>query len=255
MNELMNFDYDERPVRVIRDETGAPWWVVVDVCEILGLVNPSVAIEGLDEDEVNTLRKGEGILGPGNPNVNVINESGLYTLIIRSKKPEAKSFRKWITSEVLPAIRMNGYYEAVPGSIPHTDGTATISVARLTETAQGIKAAMIIARAFGFRDEEARRLANGVVKKITGVDALELLGVSKEAEGNGIFDDFLEECCRVGEALRSQSSKLYGRFAQWCRDAGIDQAPTLKAFGRFMTGQFNKTKINGLVFYEGIGLS
>ncbi len=249
MNELMNFDYDERPVRVIRDENGAPWWVVSDVCEILGLTNPSIAIEGLDEDErskKNLGRQGETW---------IINESGLYTLIIRSNKPEAKSFRKWITSEVLPAIRMNGYYEAVPGSIPHTDGTATISVARLTETAQGIKAAMIIARAFGFRDEEARRLANGVVKKITGVDALELLGVSKEAEGNGIFDDFLEECCRVGEALRSQSSKLYGRFAQWCRDAGIDQAPTLKAFGRFMTGQFNKTKINGLVFYEGIGLS
>lgn len=252
MNELMNFDYDERPVRVIRDEDGTPWWVAKDVCEVLTIQDHHQAVESLDEDEKGWVK----VPTPGGPqDTKTINESGLYTLIIRSNKPEAKSFRKWITSEVLPAIRMNGYYEAVPGSIPHTDGTATISVARLTETAQGIKAAMIIARAFGFRDEEARRLANGVVKKITGVDALELLGVSKEAEGNGIFDDFLEECCGVGEALRSQSSKLYGRFAQWCRDAGIEQAPTLKAFGRFMTGQFNKTKINGLVFYEGIGLS
>lgn len=88
----------------------APWFVAADVCKVLALTNPSKAVDGLDPDEVAlyTLTNGEGT--SGNPNVNIISESGLYALIFRSRKPAAIRFRKWVTSEVLPAIRKTGSY-------------------------------------------------------------------------------------------------------------------------------------------------
>jgi prophage antirepressor-like protein len=109
-SNIVAFQFQNHPARVIQDEAGNPWWVAKDVCDILGYANPSDTISTLDEDEKNTLRISEGIPSRGNPNVNVINESGLYTLIIRSNKPEAKPFRKWITAEVLPSIRKTGGY-------------------------------------------------------------------------------------------------------------------------------------------------
>ena len=94
-----------KQVRVVVDEAGEPWFVAKDVCDILELDTEN--IRRLDDDEKG-LNK---IQTPGGAqNMNVINESGLYTLVIRSNKPEAKKFRKWVTSEVLPSIRKHGLY-------------------------------------------------------------------------------------------------------------------------------------------------
>ena len=85
-----------------------PYFVAVEVCEILGLDQPTRALDGLDEDEKLTLplvRAGQ------KRTVNLINESGLYNLIFKSRKPEAKLFRKWVTGEVLPSLRKSGKYE------------------------------------------------------------------------------------------------------------------------------------------------
>ena len=86
-----------------------PWFCIKDICDILGLTNPTVVTQRLDEDEVTKFNLGSkvGI-------TNFTNESGLYTLILRSDKPEAKPLRKWITSEVIPAIRKTGKYEEKP---------------------------------------------------------------------------------------------------------------------------------------------
>lgn len=107
---LIPFQYGNRPARVIQDDAGNHWWVAADVCAILGIANPRDAVSVLDDDEKNTVGISDGIPSRGNPNVNVINESGLFALILRSNKPEAKPFRKWITAEVLPAIRKTGGY-------------------------------------------------------------------------------------------------------------------------------------------------
>lgn len=87
---------------------GEPWWVAKDVCDILGIKNARDAISSLDEDEKDTVGISDG--NRGNPNMNAISESGLYALILRSNKKEAKRFRKWVTSEVLPSIRKTGSY-------------------------------------------------------------------------------------------------------------------------------------------------
>lgn len=103
MNELQVFTYNGNEVRTVQKD-GEPWWVLKDVCEVLGLKNPTMIADRLDEDErakFDLGRQGE---------TNIINESGLYNVILRSDKPEAKPFRKWVTSEVLPAIRKHGAY-------------------------------------------------------------------------------------------------------------------------------------------------
>lgn len=85
---------------------GEPWFVAKDVCDILGTTNPTMAVDGLESFErakFNLGRQGEA---------NIISESGFYTLVLRSRKPIAKPFRIWVTSEVLPAIRETGKYIA-----------------------------------------------------------------------------------------------------------------------------------------------
>ncbi len=99
---VYTFSANNLRVIVINDE---PWFVGVDVCSTLGLGSPSKAMQTLDEDEV-TLTTIQGSHRP----TNLINESGLYSLIFKSRKPEAKKFKRWVTHEVLPAIRKTGSY-------------------------------------------------------------------------------------------------------------------------------------------------
>lgn len=112
MSELSVFRFRNAfPVRV-SDREGAPWFVAADVCKALAISNPTKAVTQLDDDEHTTLTFSEGRPGHGAQRVNIISESGLYALVIRSNKPEAREFRKWITAEVLPTIRRTGRYEA-----------------------------------------------------------------------------------------------------------------------------------------------
>lgn len=112
MNDVTIFNFDGADFRVIiRD--GQPWFVAKDVLGVLDLNNVTNALRNLDEDE-----RGLQILNTlgGPQEMTVITESGLYALIMRSNKPEARRFRKWVTSEVLPTIRKHGAY-ATPQTI------------------------------------------------------------------------------------------------------------------------------------------
>lgn len=113
------------------EREGEPWFVAKDVCEALGMDTnkhgTGAFLSHLDMDEVsdvnlNTLDTNRG-KHRGNPIVKIVSESGLYALILKSRKPEAKAFKKWVTSEVLPTIRKTGAtwpYRDGPGSIlPH----------------------------------------------------------------------------------------------------------------------------------------
>jgi anti-repressor protein len=84
---------------------GVLWWILKDICEALGLSNPTVVAGRLDDDEVTKFNLG-GQFGE----TIIVNECGLYTVILRSDKPEAKKFQRWITHEVLPSIRKHGAY-------------------------------------------------------------------------------------------------------------------------------------------------
>lgn len=125
--------FEGAPIRVIMID-GTPWWVLVDVCRVLDIRNPSDAASRLDSDEKTTLGNTEGaenrrFFGPGAAPT-LVNESGVYSLTITSRKPEAKRFKKWITSEVLPSIRRTGSYSVQPADV--SPPAPTLSMAEMT---------------------------------------------------------------------------------------------------------------------------
>ena len=110
---VIPFDFESHEVRMqlIDDE---PWFVAADVCGALSIANTARALSRLDDDEKGILSM--NTLG-GDQNLSVINESGLFSLILTSRKDEAKRFKKWVTSDVLPSIRRYGRYEDSEGKM------------------------------------------------------------------------------------------------------------------------------------------
>lgn len=113
-NELQKFDFKGTSLRTLTDEAGEPWFVAKDVCDILALSNATVALQSLDDDELTKFN-----LGGQHGESNIISEPGLYKLIMRSRKPEAKEFQRWVTHDVLPQIRRTGGY--IPTSESDSD--------------------------------------------------------------------------------------------------------------------------------------
>ncbi len=123
-NEIQKFDFKGSSLRTLTDEAGGPWFVAKDVCDILGMSNPSMAVTALDKDEVAQIDPKDylGSENRSNQAVNIVSEPGLYKLIMRSRKPEAHEFQRWVTHEVLPQIRRTGGY------IPATDADDDMTI-------------------------------------------------------------------------------------------------------------------------------
>lgn len=134
-NEIQVWNYESSEVRTVQ-VNGEPWFVLADVCKVLEIKNSRDAAAKLDGDE-----KGVALtdtLG-GKQHVTIINESGLYTVILRSDKPQAKPFRKWVTSEVLPSIRKHGAYmtdQALEKALTNPDFLIQLATQLKTEQEQ-----------------------------------------------------------------------------------------------------------------------
>ena len=204
MDNIIAFQYEStKEVQLIQDEHGDPWWVAKDVCEILGLESTHKAVERLDEDEKG--RKKIPTLG-GEQEMWIINEPGLYSLILRSSKPEAKKFKRWITHEVIPQIRKQGFY-TLPGShqyalnFIHTEADAAIRMAKT----------------FGFEGNQALLSANRAVKQRYDIDCLELMGaVHLISDDNEIHLTPTE----VGKELGSVSARKVNKILE---EMGLQQ--------------------------------
>jgi anti-repressor protein len=131
MNQIQKFLYSNQEVRSTAIN-GEPWFAAKDVCDVLELTNASMSIQRLDDDEVTKLNLG-GLIGE----TNFVNEPGLYSLILGSRKPEAKQFKRWITHEVIPSIRQHGAY-MTPSTIEKvlTDPDFIIQMANQMKTEQ-----------------------------------------------------------------------------------------------------------------------
>lgn len=108
MDQLIQFFYEgNKPIRsvLVNDD---PWFVAKDVCDVLDIANSRDAVGRLDDDERGVVST--DTLG-GNQEMQAVNESGLYSLVLGSRKPEAKAFKRWITHEVIPSIRRHGAYQ------------------------------------------------------------------------------------------------------------------------------------------------
>lgn len=143
MNGLQTFANEEfGSVRSLLIED-MPWFVGYDVAKALGYVKPRNAISvHVDDEDKNTALIQGGT--QGNPNMTIINESGLYSLILSSKLPTAKGFKRWVTSEVLPAIRRTGGYGTAT-QVTETETAAETLPARETTNDDYLRAASIVA--------------------------------------------------------------------------------------------------------------
>lgn len=119
MSNLTTFNFNDNQVRTVLID-GEPWFVASDVTSILELANTSMAVQALDDDEYRIIGRSEMAVltlsstdsqKGGAQSMTLVSESGLYSLVMRSRKPESKAFRKWVTSEVLPSIRKTGSYD------------------------------------------------------------------------------------------------------------------------------------------------
>jgi anti-repressor protein len=191
-NEIQQFYFNNAALRTLTDEAGEPWFVAKDVCDILEISNPSDALKRLDDDErsrFNLGRQGE---------TNIVNEAGLYALVLGSRKPEAHEFKRWVTHEVLPQIRRTGGY--IPAS--ETDDDITILA----------KAVMIGQRTM---EEQKRRIAEQQSRIV-------------ELEPKALFADAVaasDGTCLVGELakmLRQNGLNIgQNRLFQLLRDDGF----------------------------------
>jgi prophage antirepressor-like protein len=130
-NPPVVFPYTTSEIRVFMID-GAPWFVAADVCAALTIRNARDAVSKLDDDEKTTVGNPDARPGEGAQELNIINESGLYSLILTSRKPEAKKFKKWVTAEVLPAIRQTGRYQHPEAAAP-VEPLGVIAHSLLTE--------------------------------------------------------------------------------------------------------------------------
>ena len=177
MNNVIPFKFDAREVRtlVIDDQ---PWFVAADIAQALEYGVPSAMARYLDDDE-----KGVSIVHTpgGEQEMLVINESGLYSVILRSRKAEAKRFKKWVTAEVLPSIRKTGgYHVAANGEF--TQGAIREFQSSRAEILEGIvkvnASMMALGSAYGLQGNQLLLYTNKAVEKQTGVAPMALLGIT-----------------------------------------------------------------------------
>ena len=201
MNAITPFDFEGRAVRVVEDDAGLPWFVALDVCECLGISKPRDAVARLDEDErgpvvVDTLG--------GAQQVSAVNEPGLYSLTLTSRKPEAKRFKRWITHDVLPALRKTGSYsmeEAVPPPVPLAP---THRADVLVSASRSFQALLRTGRALRMSHARAVASANAATLRATGIDLVEELAAEdllQEAGSSGLLPGPPEEFPGAGAVL------------------------------------------------------
>lgn len=220
-NELMNFDFQGNGVRVVM-QNGDPWWVAKDVCDVLGHTNPSMALDRLDDDErakLNLGRQGE---------TNIVNEAGLYALILGSRKPEARVFKRWITHDVIPSIRKNGMY-ATDTLLDNPEHLLLLVTQRLVDERKARLAAEALL-------EEQKPLVTFAETCLDSKDSILVRELAKVANKNGI---------NIGQ------NRLYKLLREWglilpdstepsqrAMDAGyfaVVQRPVDTAYGQHLT--------------------
>lgn len=206
-SSIQLFNYNEAPVRVVmRGTPPSPWWVAKDVCDILGYVNVTDALnKHLEEDERSTLaiREGTSLKG-GNPNMNIINESGLYCLILRSNMPKAKEFRKWVTGTVLPQVMRTGLPEARSEYEP-----TQYQIDQLNFERAKFLQHMLEAPAFPLTDESKAVIQHEAFKMLTGRECLTMLPELSEQwySAEDIGRKIGISACKVGHVANQHNLK------------------------------------------------
>ena len=243
-NALQVFSYKEQQVRTVELD-GEIWFVAKDVCDILELSNPTEALRSLDEDERMTLSNSEGHSGQrgGAQSYNVINEPGMYKLIFKSRKAEAKEFTRWVTHEVLPSIRKNGIYTNQKRTKEEMDRELREHerlMKDLNLRGAQILQSMIDKELFPVTPETRTVFAHEVFKLVTGHSYLGMLPESTEK---------WYTATEIGDAIGLSANKV-GRIAK----ANGLKAPEGESneYGRwiFSKSQYSRREVSSFIYSE-----
>ena len=224
MSNIRIFNYNSVEVRTIQKDS-EPWFVLRDVCNVLGLGTPARVAERLDPDEVSQTHITDSM--GRQQETTIINESGLYNVILRSDKPEAKPFRKWVTSEVLPTIRRHGMY-ATPDTVEKmlADPDTTI---KLLETIKQERAARLALEAKAEADKPKVLFADAVSASHTSIlvgDLAKLLRQNGVEIGQNRLFSFLREkgyLCSQGERYNLPTQRSMDRGWFQVKETTINQ--------------------------------
>lgn len=169
--EIQTFNFNDSTLRTLTDEAGDPWFVAKDVCDILGIRTNNLRTI-LDSDEISELSNDYSIdiAQNGGKSPLIISEAGLYGLVLKSRKPEAKEFKRWVTHEVLPTIRKHGAYmtqQTLDKALTSPDFLIQLAT-KLKEEQEKVKALEPKAKALdAFTDVEDRLLVRDAAKVLS----------------------------------------------------------------------------------------
>ena len=210
MNEVQIFQNDEfGKIRAV-DKNGEPWFVGYDIATILGYTVPSKAIQQHIDDEDKVKETFSPCQNGRVTTVWLINESGLYSLILSSKLPTAKKFKRWVTSEVLPAIRKTGKYELLPSPDVMADDEF-LDVTKL-EMDQRIRIAGIIA--------SCRRERLPLVAKVLSLDLDDLKIPSLTSEANSAAIEYIDSAWDSFDTT-IPIRVFHANYVNWCKENDI----------------------------------
>lgn len=242
--DIMPFCFESNEVRavMIQDE---PWFVARDICWVLSLKNVTEALRGLDEDErkqldtniINSEVGGRGTL--------VVNESGLYSLVFKSRKAAAKRFRKWVTSEVLPTIRKTGSYDLKEKKVVDVNHVHTRSTA--APNGLDIKYNLDLTKVISRPTREGLE----ILERLTGITFTDIRLGSDGVDD--LFQKFIGECCDVAEGERVSSFVLYGAWRRWLSSGCGRNDVGIQVFNRLASAHFTKIK-SSRMYYQGLKL-
>ena len=241
MTAITPFNFAGCEVRSIADEDGQPWFVGKDVCRALEHTNHNKALGRLPVDE----RKGVTISYPlGGPQMTtIINEPGVYRLIVTSRVPAAERFKHWLVHEVLPALRKTGRYQ-MPGSadplgdVPEETARLWLGLIRESRIIGGIKAAKLL-------------WAQSPLPPLPEVPAI-VQDDSGMAEVS-VVREFLQECTEADPAACIAAAKLYAAYTTWCGEAN-ERAASQNRFGRVAGALGHPRMKRGVTYYLGLKL-
>lgn len=246
MNEVQIFKNDEfGEIRVV-EKDGEVWFVAADVTKILGYNNNSKAIKDHVDEEDKHLCKYNESLGLSKFGAIIINESGLYSLILSSKLPTAKKFKRWVTSEVLPAIRKTGKYELLPSPDVMADDEF-LDVTKL-EMDQRIRIAGIIA--------SCRRERLPLVAKVLSLDLDDLRIPSLTSEANSAAIEYIDSAWDSFDTT-IPIRVFHANYVNWCKENDIvpmtknKLTAVLKKFYPIVTSM-SSYSVNGKMVYRNV---
>lgn len=203
MQDLIPFTYEGTPVRVLEVD-GEPWFVLADLCDVLDIKNPAMVLRRLDDGVSQTYPILDSL--GRTQHANVVSEPGMYEVIIRSDKPEAAAFRRWITTDVLPQIRKTGSYGTPSMDLTTLDGISAILDAGKAALNRAQAAEQRVAQLEGpaaerdfYRSSEGLQLIGDVANRFKAYAASRFPGMPVK------HDDVWDHAGRLGIVIRGNT--------------------------------------------------